>query len=329
MRQLGRKRVQEHEGGNAECGQPDRTRHLARRSLRLLGGADAGVEPDEHPAADGQRSEQGRRSEGTGSGDFGALTTYDVEAAPACQDATVALAAGAGATLPLTCSDADGDPVTRKIVAGPASGSLGPVDDGAGTVTYSAAAGSSRTDTVVFSASDGTNDAPSATVTINISGTDAAGSSAASGAAAAPPTSTPSATPDKSAPHARIAQVPRRARASKLRVFRGTASDAGSGVARVELALIRLDGKARPAATRSSCNVLTARGGFARQAAKRGVCAARTFITAKGTGRWSLKLRKPLPRGSYVLYARATDRAGNVERTFTTTSGNRRTFQVR
>jgi hypothetical protein len=88
-----------------------------------------------------------------------------------------------------------------------------------------------------------------------------------------------------------------------------------------------LNGSARPAAHRSaSCNVLTARGGFARQAAKRGVCAARTFIAAKGAGRWTLKLRKPLPSGSYVLYARATDRAGNVERRFTTRLGNRRTF---
>jgi 6-phosphogluconolactonase (cycloisomerase 2 family) len=268
--------------------------------------------------------------EGTGTGDYGALTAYGVEAAPACQDATVAAAAGADAVLPLTCSDADGDSITRKIVAGPSSGSLGPVDDGAGTVTYTAAAGSSRSDTVVFSASDGTNDAAPATVTINVTGTDAPASTAASGPIATPTTSTPSAAPDGSAPHARIARIPRRTRASKIRSFRGTASDAGSGVVRVELALIRLNGKARPAATRTaSCNVLTARGGLARQAAKRGVCAARRFIPANGTGRWTLKLRKPLPRGRYVLYARAIDRAGNVERLFTTRLGNRRAFRLR
>jgi len=62
---------------------------------------------------------------------------------------------------------------------------------------------------------------------------------------------------------------------------------------------------------------------------RRGKCAKATFLRAKGTSSWVFKLRKRLPPGNYVLYARATDMSGNAETSFSTKQGNRIAFQVR
>jgi hypothetical protein len=70
-------------------------------------------------------------------------------------------------TLPLACTDADGEQLTRAISPAPAAGKLGAVDDGAGRVAYAAplAAG---TQTLRFTASDGANVSAPATITINV-----------------------------------------------------------------------------------------------------------------------------------------------------------------
>ena len=49
--------IENDDGCDAEQRDPDRPRDVARRAPRLLGGADAGVEADEHPAADGEGGE--------------------------------------------------------------------------------------------------------------------------------------------------------------------------------------------------------------------------------------------------------------------------------
>lgn len=41
-----------------------------------------------------------------------------------------------------------------------------------------------------------------------------------------------------------------------------------------------------------------------------GACPAPVWITARGTAHWRLKFRRPLPRGNYLVYARALNRAG-------------------
>lgn len=107
-----------------------------------------------------------------------------------------------------------------------------------------------------------------------------------------------------------------RVRARSLRFFRGTARDDG-GIAAVGVAVVR---QGKPGA----CRQLTARGTFARIAK---CTAPTTFLRAKGTTAWSLKLAKPLPTGRYVAFARAVDRGGQTQAGFT--PANRKAFTVR
>jgi virginiamycin B lyase len=102
------------------------------------------------------------------------------------------------------------------------------------------------------------------------------------------------------------------ARAGKLRKLMGTASD-DKGVARVDVAVLKLSGGARAAKRvkpKPACSQLTAAGKFIRVKPKGRRCSPTVFLRAKGTRRWSLKLPAALPAGSFVVYARATDTAG-------------------
>ncbi len=132
---------------------------------------------------------------------------------------------------------------------------------------------------------------------------------------------------DHTKPHARIHKLRRVIRASKLKRFTGTASD-NSGVKKVEIALLRRVGKAKAAKAR--CLWLRSnRAKFKRVKPRRGRCAKPRFLRAKGTTRWVYRLRKRLPPGKYVLYARATDTSGNRETKFAAARHNRAVFRVR
>lgn len=61
----------------------------------------------------------------------------------------------------------------------------------------------------------------------------------------------------------------------------------------------------------------------------RGRCAAPHFLLAKGTSKWTFRLRRRLPPGSYVLMFRATDTSGARESAFSASLGNRISFTVR
>jgi len=128
-----------------------------------------------------------------------------------------------------------------------------------------------------------------------------------------PPVSTaPTGTTDL-LPEANLGKLPR-AKAKKTLVFRGTATD-DKGVSRVELAIVRKSG--------SKCKQLTARGKFAPLSK----CAApSSFLKAKGTTRWSRKV-KGLPKGSYTAFARAIDTAGQKQGGYS--AANRKAFKVR
>jgi hypothetical protein len=133
-----------------------------------------------------------------------------------------------------------------------------------------------------------------------------------------PPTATAPGTPGTAAanqaPTARIGKLARSVKAARLKGFSGTAADDG-GVARVEVGLVQVKGK--------RCSQLTVKGTFSPLAR----CGSpRVFLAAKGGKAWSFKLRKALKRGSYVLYARATDAQGVVEGGFG--AANRRAFKV-
>jgi hypothetical protein len=95
---------------------------------------------------------------------------------------------------------------------------------------------------------------------------------------------------------------------------RGTARDRGcsQAVARVTVAVVlRADD--------DGCRYLHANG----RLGPRTGCRRPTYVTAKGTSRWSLRIAGPLPRGAYVVRSRAIDATGNVERK-TRQSGKRR-----
>src|SRR5262249_51856275 len=78
------------------------------------------------------------------------LAIYRAETAPVCQATGATAAFGQPVTLPLRCSDADGDTVTRSIVSAPAHGSLSTIDNSADTVTYTPTQGFSGADSFTF-----------------------------------------------------------------------------------------------------------------------------------------------------------------------------------
>jgi hypothetical protein len=228
--------------------------------------------------------------DGPGSGDTGAVALFSLERAPVCGSRAVTVPAGGAVALPLACTDPNGEAVKRAVAAGPAHGSLGAISQAAGTVAYRPAAGFAGTDDVAYTATDGTNVSARAHIAITV---------------------TPA--PDTTAPRSRIARIP----AGRVKRLHGTAADAG-GVRAVEIALVRRG---------ATCKQLTRAGTLKRP--RRGTCAPTRFLAANGTSSWTFRLSKRLPKGRYVLVSRATDAAGNRERTFTAARGNRVTFTVR
>jgi hypothetical protein len=102
----------------------------------------------------------------------------------------------------------------------------------------------------------------------------------------------------------------------KTKSFKGTAAD-DKGIAKVEVGILQLKG--------SACKDLKSNGKLAKHS---GECTEPgVWMKAKGTTKWSLKLKKPLKKGKYVLFARATDTAGQTQGGYG--SANRRAFTVK
>jgi DNA-binding beta-propeller fold protein YncE len=101
---------------------------------------------------------------GTASG----LAVFGREVAPVCRDAT-ATVPGRTTTVPLPCSDLNGDALSRLPVAGPAHGELGAAfDDAAGTVLYKPEAGYVGPDFLTFRARGGSLTSNVARLTIQV-----------------------------------------------------------------------------------------------------------------------------------------------------------------
>jgi hypothetical protein len=96
-------------------------------------------------------------------------------------------------------------------------------------------------------------------------------------------------------------RMPRAARASTLRVLRGTAA-AGTQV--VGLSLVR-EGAGR-------CSELMPTGALLATRTVRGWCVPTRLVRASGTRHWTLRLRRQLKAGRYQLYVWTLDRAGHV-----------------
>ncbi|MFN8215563.1 MAG: delta-60 repeat domain-containing protein [Solirubrobacterales bacterium] len=125
------------------------------------------------------------------------------------------------------------------------------------------------------------------------------------------------------APHARIKKLPKKVRAAELKRFAGTAADPEGSLARVQIAVT---GKVRGG---RACLVMkNAKARLKRVKLKKGRACPQRWLTAKGTARWSFRLRGELPPGRYVVFARAVDREGGADTRFARKLGNRLAFRV-
>jgi len=102
---------------------------------------------------------------------------------PVCSNVARAVARDFATLLPLTCADEDGDPLTRSIASGPAHGSLGPVDQATGTVTYTPDPGYTGPDSFGFQAADASGDSNTATASLTVSEPPPAGGGGGGGGA--------------------------------------------------------------------------------------------------------------------------------------------------
>ena len=96
-----------------------------------------------------------------------ATVSITITRPPACEDVARRTGVDTAVSVPLACTDPDGDPLTLSIEDGPSKGSLGPISGG--SVLYTPDGGAFGTDTFTYGASDGTAHAAPATVTITIS----------------------------------------------------------------------------------------------------------------------------------------------------------------
>ena len=87
---------------------------------------------------------------------------------PVCSDTSIAVPSQGSVAVPLACSDANGNTLTRRIVSGPSAGSLGPIDEASATVTYTNSGQAGGTDSFRFEANDGAASSAPATATISI-----------------------------------------------------------------------------------------------------------------------------------------------------------------
>jgi hypothetical protein len=131
--------------------------------------------------------------------------------------------------------------------------------------------------------------------------------------------------PTSHKPTSKIAGLPKKVKAKKLKSIHGTASDADGDLARVQIAVTATTGGARAAAAKPRCLRLTASGRLKSSKAVHKRCVP-SFLGAGGKSKWSFKLKKRLPKGRYTVYSRATDAAGHVQNGFN--SANRKIVKV-
>jgi hypothetical protein len=102
-----------------------------------------------------------------------------------------------------------------------------------------------------------------------------------------------------------VSRFTKRSRISRARLrLRGRAQGDGCRIKRVRVAIGRKVG--------SECRFLRKGGRFG----KRRSCLRTQYINAKGTNRWRLNRKVRLPRGKYLIWSRAIDSSGQVERKY-------------
>jgi hypothetical protein len=206
------------------------------------------------------------------------LSRY-VTAAPACSDGgPVTVVAGASVALSLPCT---GWRPARQITGAPARGTLGAVDDSAGTVTYTAGA-QGGSDLVRFRATNGAGQSDERSVAITVTPPP----ETPGGPSSPPP---PPDTSDRTPPVlSRVSLKPRRVRKGRARA--PVLGLSLSEPARVRVAVQRCKNR--------RCTKLRTR---------------RSVVATVAAGRAKLKLNvRRLPAGRYRVSVTATDAAGNI-----------------
>lgn len=142
----------------------------------------------------------------------------------------------------------------------------------------------------------------------------------------------PISAPVNRAAHARMKAVPKKIRAAKLKGFSGFAGDPdGHGVGKVEVALVRIvpgGAKAKASAGKPRCFALTSPKARFKKVKPKGNQCPQLWLQVKGKAKWSFKLKRALPPGRYLVFARATDGLGVAETAFSRRLRNRFVFRV-
>ena len=113
---------------------------------------------------------------------------------------------------------------------------------------------------------------------------------------------------DRTAPTSKFRKTARTARASRRVRLSGTSSDRGCGkkfrgtVRRIRISVARITGR--------KCRSMTSSGRLSR---KRTSCRKTSYVNAKGKTKWSFTAKRRLPKGTYQIWVRGIDAAGNVE----------------
>ena len=94
-------------------------------------------------------------------------TGPDAPQPPSCSETSAITGPEEAVSVPLTCSDPNGNPLTRTIVTPPADGTLGEIEGDSVTYTPDGSV-TSGTDTFEFAASDGAATSAAATATVTV-----------------------------------------------------------------------------------------------------------------------------------------------------------------
>jgi Big-like domain-containing protein/WD40 repeat protein len=117
-----------------------------------------------------------KNSDGTGSptpigsnvaGRFDGNPDWASDPFPSCQNGSVNVALNGFVSVPLSCTDPEGQSVSRNIVTPPGHGNIGQIQND-NTVIYTPAKDFKGTDTFTFNGNDGKSDSSPATITVNV-----------------------------------------------------------------------------------------------------------------------------------------------------------------
>jgi hypothetical protein len=114
---------------------------------------------------------------------------------------------------------------------------------------------------------------------------------------------------DRTAPTSKFKKTASAASARRKVKLGGTSSDRGCGksfrgtVKRIRVSIARITGR--------TCRSMTSSGRLSR---KRTSCRKTSYVNGKGTTKWSFTAKRRLPKGTYQIWVRGIDAAGNVEK---------------